>query len=145
MFFKEEKYENVLVQDIFDFFKENEKVFSKIDEWIDISVFDRSECIKYIFGNNLVLLDIDYRVGFLFELFLFDSFDGIYMWDEEGLEFIGNVYLVGSYEFFEMNSIDILNNFELCDFEDDDFMFDVDLFEDVFFENVECDNMNCFD
>lgn len=41
IFFKEEKYENVLSKDVFDFFKENEKFFSKIDEWIDLSVFGK--------------------------------------------------------------------------------------------------------
>uniref|UniRef100_A0A2K6FBT0 Coiled-coil serine rich protein 2 n=2 Tax=Propithecus coquereli TaxID=379532 RepID=A0A2K6FBT0_PROCO len=35
---KEEKHENVPPQDIFDSSKENEKSFSKTDEWIDISV-----------------------------------------------------------------------------------------------------------
>ncbi|KAL4698389.1 hypothetical protein H8959_011046 [Pygathrix nigripes] len=145
MSLKEEKDENVPPQDIFDSPKENEKVFSKTDEWIDISVSDRSECTKHTSGNNLVSPDTDYRAGSSFELSPSDSSDGTYMWDEEGLEPIGNVHPVGSYESSEMNSIDILNNLESCDLEDDDLMLDVDLPEDAPLENVECDNMNRFD
>ncbi|XP_007960925.1 serine-rich coiled-coil domain-containing protein 2 isoform X3 [Chlorocebus sabaeus] len=145
MSLKEEKHENVPAQDIFDSPKENEKVFSKTDEWIDISVSDRSECTKHTSGNNLVSPDTDYRAGSSFELSPSDSSDGTYMWDEEGLEPIGNVHPVGSYESSEMNSIDILNNLESCDLEDDDLMLDVDLPEDAPLENVECDNMNRFD
>lgn len=51
-----------------------------------------------------------------------DSCNGTYMWKEEGLEPTGNVYPIGSYESYEMNSIHILNNLELCEFEDDGFM-----------------------
>ncbi|XP_003903728.2 serine-rich coiled-coil domain-containing protein 2 isoform X5 [Papio anubis] len=145
MCLKEEKHGNVPPQDIFDSPKENEKVFSKTDEWIDISVSDRSECTKHTSGNNLVSPDTDYRAGSSFELSPSDSSDGTYMWDEEGLEPIGNVHPVGSYESSEMNSIDILNNLESCDLEDDDLMLDVDLPEDAPLENVECDNMNRFD
>ncbi|XP_039073995.1 serine-rich coiled-coil domain-containing protein 2 isoform X1 [Hyaena hyaena] len=140
---KEEKHENVPPKDIFDTPKENEK--SKTDEWIDISVSDRSECSKHTSGNNLISPDTDYRAGSSFELSPSDSSDGTYMWDEEGLEPIGNVHPVGSYESSEMNSIDILNNLESCDLEDDDLMLDVDLPEDAPLENVECDNMNRFD
>ncbi|XP_057164870.1 serine-rich coiled-coil domain-containing protein 2 isoform X4 [Ursus arctos] len=140
---KEEKHENVPPKDIFDSPKENEK--SKTDEWIDISVTDRSECTKHTSGNNLISPDTDYRAGSSFELSPSDSSDGTYMWDEEGLEPIGNVHPVGSYESSEMNSIDILNNLESCDLEDDDLMLDVDLPEDAPLENVECDNMNRFD
>ncbi|KAL2769881.1 serine-rich coiled-coil domain-containing protein 2 isoform 6 [Daubentonia madagascariensis] len=142
---KEEKHENVPPQDVFDSSKENEKSFSKTDEWIDISVSDRSECTKHTSGNNLISPDTDYRAGSSFELSPSDSSDGTYMWDEEGLEPIGNVHPVGSYESSEMNSIDILNNLESCDLEDDDLMLDVDLPEDAPLENVECDNMNRFD
>ncbi|XP_057386553.1 serine-rich coiled-coil domain-containing protein 2 isoform X2 [Balaenoptera acutorostrata] len=144
---KEEKCENVPPKDIFDSPKENEKSFSKTDEWIDISVSveDRSECSKHASGNNLISPDTDYRAGSSFELSPSDSSDGTYMWDEEGLEPIGNVHPVGSYESSEMNSIDILNNLESCDLEDDDLMLDVDLPEDAPLENVECDNMNRFD
>ncbi|XP_029420590.1 serine-rich coiled-coil domain-containing protein 2 isoform X3 [Nannospalax galili] len=142
---KEEKHENRPSKDIFDSPKENEKAFSKTDEWIDINVSDRSECTKHTSGNNLISPDTDYRAGSSFELSPSDSSDGTYMWDEEGLEPIGNVHPVGSYESSEMNSIDILNNLESCDLEDDDLMLDVDLPEDVPLENVECDNMNRFD
>nr|XP_036858565.1 serine-rich coiled-coil domain-containing protein 2 isoform X2 [Manis javanica] len=141
---KEEKHENVPPKDIFDSPKENEKSFSKTDEWIDINVSDRSECTKHTSGNNLLSPDTDYRAGSSFELSPSDSSDGTYMWDEEGLEPIGNVHPVGSYESSEMNSIDILNNLESCDLEDDDLMLDVDLPEDAPLEN-ECDNMNRFD
>ncbi|XP_026918263.1 serine-rich coiled-coil domain-containing protein 2 isoform X6 [Acinonyx jubatus] len=130
---KEEKHENVPPKDIFDSPKENEK--SKTDEWIDISVSDRSECTKHTSGNNLISPDTDYRAGSSFELSPSDSSDGTYMWDEEGLEPIGNVHPVGSYESSEMNSIDILNNLESCDLEDDDLMLDVDLPEDAPLEN----------
>uniref|UniRef100_A0A480M658 Serine-rich coiled-coil domain-containing protein 2 isoform 2 n=2 Tax=Sus scrofa TaxID=9823 RepID=A0A480M658_PIG len=142
---KEEKHENVPPKDIFDSPKENEKSFIKTEEWIDISVSDRSECSKHTSGNNLISPDTDYRAGSSFELSPSDSSDGTYMWDEEGLEPIGNVHPVGSYESSEMNSIDILNNLESCDLEDDDLMLDVDLPEDAPLENVECDNMNRFD
>ncbi|KAF3827691.1 hypothetical protein GH733_000926, partial [Mirounga leonina] len=100
---KEEKHENAPSKDIFDSPKENEK--SKTDEWIDISVSDRSECTKHTSGNNLISPDTDYRAGSSFELSPSDSSDGTYMWDEEGLEPIGNVHPVGSYESSEMNSI----------------------------------------
>lgn len=101
----EEKHENVPPKDIFDSPKENEKSFSKTDEWIDISVSDGSECTKHTSGNNLISPDTDYRAGSSFELSPSDSSDGTYMWDEEGLEPIGNVHPVGSYESSEMNSI----------------------------------------
>ncbi|XP_004641279.1 serine-rich coiled-coil domain-containing protein 2 isoform X1 [Octodon degus] len=142
---KEEKHESVPSKDIFDSPKENEKDYSKTDEWLDISVSDRSECAKHTSGNNLISPDTDYRAGSSFELSPSDSSDGTYMWDEEGLEPIGNVHPVGSYESSEMNSIDILNNLESCDLEDDDLMLDVDLPEDAPLDNVECDNMNRFD
>lgn len=56
-------------------------------------------------GNNLISPDTDYRAGSSFELSPSDSSDGTYMWDEEGLEPIGSVHPVGSYESSEMNSI----------------------------------------
>lgn len=69
------------------------------------SIEDRSECSKHASGNNLISPDTDYRAGSSFELSPSDSSDGTYMWDEEGLEPIGNVHPVGSYESSEMNSI----------------------------------------
>lgn len=145
MSLKEEKQEDVPEKDILDSPKENEKTLHKTDEWIDLSVSDRSERTKHTSGNNLISPDTDYRAGSSFELSPSDSSDGTYMWDEEGLEPIGNVHPVGSYDSSEMNSIDILNNLESCDLEDDDLMLDVDLPEDAPLENVECDNMNRFD
>ncbi|KAM8776415.1 serine-rich coiled-coil domain-containing protein 2 isoform 2-T2 [Rhynchonycteris naso] len=132
---KEEKHENIPPKDRIESPKENEKPFSKTDEWIDLSVSDRSECIKQTSGNNLISPDTDYRAGSSFELSPSDSSDGTYMWDEEGLEPIGNIHPVGSYESSEMNSIDILNNLESCDLEDDDLMLDADLPEDAPLEN----------
>ncbi|XP_045149287.1 serine-rich coiled-coil domain-containing protein 2 isoform X2 [Echinops telfairi] len=132
---KEEKHEQIPPKDILDSPTENEKSFSKTDEWIDINVSDTSECTKHTAGNNLISPDTDYRAGSSFELSPSDSSDGTYMWDEEGLEPIGNVHPVGSYESSEMNSIDILNNLESCDLEDDDLMLDVDLPEDTPIEN----------
>ncbi|XP_063089786.1 serine-rich coiled-coil domain-containing protein 2 isoform X4 [Cavia porcellus] len=142
---KEEKHESEPSKDTFDSPKENAKDFSKAEEWLDLSVSDRSECAKHTCGNNLISPDTDYRAGSSFELSPSDSSDGTYMWDEEGLEPIGNVHPVGSYESSEMNSIDILNNLESCDLEDDDLMLDVDLPEDAPLDNVDCDNMNRFD
>nr|XP_020040631.1 serine-rich coiled-coil domain-containing protein 2 isoform X3 [Castor canadensis] len=132
---KEEKHETVPSKDVFDSPKKNEKGFSRTDEWTDISVSDRSDYTKHTAGNNLISPDADYRAGSSFELSPSDSSDGTYMWDEEGLEPIGNVHPVGSYESSEMNSIDILNNLESCDLEDDDLMLDVDLPEDAPLEN----------
>lgn len=66
---------------------------------------DRSDYTKHTSGNNLISPDADYRAGSSFELSPSDSSDGTYMWDEEGLEPIGNVHPVGSYESSEMNSI----------------------------------------
>uniref|UniRef100_A0A2K5NNZ8 Coiled-coil serine rich protein 2 n=1 Tax=Cercocebus atys TaxID=9531 RepID=A0A2K5NNZ8_CERAT len=134
MCLKEEKHENVPPQDIFDSPKENEKVFSKTDEWIDISVSDRSECTKHTSGNNLVSPDTDYRAGSSFELSPSDSSDGTYMWDEEGLEPIGNVHPVGSYESSEMNSIVCMDLYTLG-------IFCLPYYR----ETLECDNMNRFD
>ncbi|XP_036317074.1 serine-rich coiled-coil domain-containing protein 2 isoform X7 [Pipistrellus kuhlii] len=142
---KEEKHKNTPPMDIFGSPTENEKSFSKADEWMDKSVSDRSEGTKHTSGSNLVSPDTDFRAGSSFELSPSDSSDGTYMWDEEGLEPIGNVHPIGSYESSEMNSIDILNNLESCDLEEDDLMLDVDLPEDASLENVECDNMNRFD
>ncbi|XP_072484631.1 serine-rich coiled-coil domain-containing protein 2 isoform X2 [Notamacropus eugenii] len=143
---KEENLGSVPLVDPFDSLKENEKPFSKTDEWINISVpEDKNECTKHTTGNNLISPDMDYRAGSSFELSPSDSSDGTYMWDEEGLEPIGSVHPCGSYESSEMNSIDILNNLDSCDLEDDDLMLDVDLPEDAPLENVECENMNRFD
>lgn len=77
---------------------------------------DRSECAKHTSGNNLVSPDTDYRAGSSFELSPSDSSDGTYMWDEEGLEPIGSVHPVGSYESSEMNSIVCMDLCALLEF-----------------------------
>ncbi|ELW58704.1 Protein FAM190B [Tupaia chinensis] len=144
IYFKE-KHENVSPKDVFDSHKENEKSFSKTIGWIDVTVSDRNECTKHTSRNSKISLDTSYRVGSPCELSPSDNFDGPCMWDKEGLEFIGNVHQVGSYEFSKMNSKAILNNLESYDLEDDDLMIDVDHPENVPLENVECDKTNCFD
>ncbi|XP_060097064.1 serine-rich coiled-coil domain-containing protein 2 [Heteronotia binoei] len=126
--------------------KENERSNCNSDEWLDIrvSVDDKSESAKHPSGN-VISSDMDYRAGSSFELSPSDSSDGTYMWDEEGLEPIGNVHPCGSYDSSEMNSIDILNNLDSCDLEDDDLMLDVDLPEDAPCDNVDCENMNRYE
>lgn len=79
------------------------------------SIEDRSECSKHTSGNNLISPDTDYRAGSSFELSPSDSSDGTYMWDEEGLEPIGNVHPVGSYESSEMNSIVCMDLYTLSE------------------------------
>lgn len=81
----------------------------------ETTIEDRSECAKHTSGNNLISPDTDYRVGSSFELSPSDSSDGTYMWDEEGLEPIGNVHPVGSYESSEMNSIVCMNSYPLLE------------------------------
>ena len=66
---------------------------------------DNSESAKHPARSNVISSDMDYRAGSSFELSPSDSSDGTYMWDEEGLEPIGNVHPCGSYESSEMNSI----------------------------------------
>ncbi|XP_077206748.1 serine-rich coiled-coil domain-containing protein 2 isoform X2 [Paroedura picta] len=127
--------------------KENERSNCNSDEWLDIrvSVDDKSESAKHPSGTNVISSDMDYRAGSSFELSPSDSSDGTYMWDEEGLEPIGNVHPCGSYDSSEMNSIDILNNLDSCDLEDDDLMLDVDLPEDAPCDNVDYENMNRYE
>ncbi|KAM6896904.1 serine-rich coiled-coil domain-containing protein 2-like [Xenentodon cancila] len=68
---------------------------------------------------------------------------GTYMWDEEGLEPLGDAathgsihtssnttHPIGSFD-SDINSIDILNNLDSCDLADDDLMLDVDFQEDA--------------
>ncbi|XP_072292713.1 serine-rich coiled-coil domain-containing protein 2 isoform X2 [Eucyclogobius newberryi] len=69
-------------------------------------------------------------VGSFLELSPSNSSGGTYMWDEEGLEPIGSVSHLDSYEDTDLNSIDILNNLEpseAAELEEDDLMLDVDL------------------
>uniref|UniRef100_A0A8I4A2W6 Cyclin N-terminal domain-containing protein n=1 Tax=Callithrix jacchus TaxID=9483 RepID=A0A8I4A2W6_CALJA len=103
---------NVPPQDIFDSPKENEKALSKTDEWIDISVSDRSECTKYTSGNNLVSLDTDYRACSSFVLSLSANSDGTYMWMKEAwnpLEMSIRLRAMSS----EMNSIIYMDRLSL--------------------------------
>ncbi|XP_061601828.1 serine-rich coiled-coil domain-containing protein 2 isoform X2 [Cololabis saira] len=64
-----------------------------------------------------------------------NSSGGTYMWDEEGLEPLGDhrTHPLDSYDDSEVNSMDILNNLDPLgtgDLDDDDLMLDVDLPED---------------
>ncbi|XP_014913947.1 serine-rich coiled-coil domain-containing protein 2 isoform X1 [Poecilia latipinna] len=63
-----------------------------------------------------------------------NSSGGTYMWDEEGLEPLGELKSpLASYEDLEINSMDILNNLDPLgagDLDDNDLMLDVDLPED---------------
>ncbi|KAM6915927.1 LOW QUALITY PROTEIN: serine-rich coiled-coil domain-containing protein 2 [Xenentodon cancila] len=64
-----------------------------------------------------------------------NSSGGTYMWDEEGLEPLGEheMHPLNSYDDSELNSMDILNNLDPLgtgDLDDDDLMLDVDLPED---------------
>ncbi|KAM4703682.1 uncharacterized protein WCC33_012196 isoform 2-T2 [Rhinophrynus dorsalis] len=88
---------------------------------------------------------MEYRDPSSLELSPSDSSDGTYMWDEEGMEPIGNVHPCGSYESSEMNSLDILNNLDSCDLEDDDLMLDVDLPEDTPCDIGKGENMSHFE
>ncbi|XP_075073132.1 serine-rich coiled-coil domain-containing protein 2 isoform X2 [Mixophyes fleayi] len=89
--------------------------------------------------------DMDYRDPSSLELSPSDSSDGTYMWDEEGMEPIGNVHPCGSYESSEMNSLDILNNLDSGDLEDDDLMLDVDFPEDATCDMGKSENMSHFE
>ncbi|XP_056094829.1 serine-rich coiled-coil domain-containing protein 2 isoform X2 [Rhinichthys klamathensis goyatoka] len=79
--------------------------------------------------------DVDRHAASSLELSPSNSSGGTYMWDEEGMEPLGHnthIHRCSSYE-SDLNSIDILNNFDntgSCDLEDDDLMLDVDLPED---------------
>uniref|UniRef100_A0A3Q1I882 Coiled-coil serine-rich protein 2a n=1 Tax=Anabas testudineus TaxID=64144 RepID=A0A3Q1I882_ANATE len=64
-----------------------------------------------------------------------NSSGGTYMWDEEGFEALGGpeTHPLDSYDESELNSMDILNNFDppgTGELNDDDLMLDVDLPED---------------
>ncbi|KAG8435049.1 hypothetical protein GDO86_013134 [Hymenochirus boettgeri] len=97
------------------------------------------------FEEKRISPDMGYRDPSSLELSPSDSSDGTYMWDEEGMEPIGNVLPCGSYESSEMNSLDILNNLDSCDLEDDDLMLDVDLPEDTTCDNGKGETMSHFE
>ncbi|XP_063814881.1 serine-rich coiled-coil domain-containing protein 2 isoform X2 [Pseudophryne corroboree] len=121
------------------------------DEWIgvNISVKNEAETNSSPYGENRISPDMEYREPSSLELSPSDSSDGTYMWDEEGMEPIGNVHPnvhpCGSYESSEMNSLDILNNLDSCDLEDDDLMLDVDLPEDITCDLGKGENMSHFE
>ncbi|XP_052009034.1 serine-rich coiled-coil domain-containing protein 2-like [Xyrauchen texanus] len=79
--------------------------------------------------------DVDRHAASSLELSPSNSSGGTYMWDEEGMEPLGNnthIHRCSSYE-SDLNSMDILNNLEntvSCDLEDDDLILDVNLPED---------------
>ncbi|XP_071985580.1 serine-rich coiled-coil domain-containing protein 2 isoform X2 [Engystomops pustulosus] len=120
---------------------------SHSDEWIDvnISVQNEEETISSPHGEHRISPDMDYRDPSSLELSPSDSSDGTYMWDEEGMEPIGNIVPCGSYDSSEMNSLDILNNLDSCDLEDDDLMLDVDLPEDTTCDMGKVENMSHFE
>ncbi|XP_067222824.1 serine-rich coiled-coil domain-containing protein 2 isoform X2 [Chanodichthys erythropterus] len=86
-------------------------------------------------GPPLMSPDVDRHAASSLELSPSNSSGGTYMWDEEGMEPLGqntHIHRCSSYE-SDLNSIDILNNLDntgSCDLEDDDLMLDVDLPED---------------
>ncbi|XP_056623414.1 serine-rich coiled-coil domain-containing protein 2 isoform X1 [Triplophysa dalaica] len=86
-------------------------------------------------GPSLTSPDGDCLAASSLELSPSNSSGGTYMWDEEGMEPLGHnkhMHCCSSYE-SDLNSIDILNNFDYtgsCDLEEDDLMLDVDLPED---------------
>ncbi|XP_056386741.1 serine-rich coiled-coil domain-containing protein 2 isoform X2 [Hyla sarda] len=117
------------------------------DEWIGVNISGEKEAEtgSSPYRENGISPDMDYRDPSSLELSPSDSSDGTYMWDEEGMEPIGNVHPCGSYDSSEMNSLDILNNLDSCDLEDDDLMLDVDLPEDTTCDMGKVENMSHFE
>ncbi|XP_068114439.1 serine-rich coiled-coil domain-containing protein 2 isoform X3 [Hyperolius riggenbachi] len=121
---------------------------SNSEEWIVMSttVQNDAESKSHPYAESRISPDMDYRdPPSSLELSPSDSSDGTYMWDEEGMEPIGNVRRCESYESSEMNSLDILNNIETCDLEEDDLMLDVEIPEDPPCDSSESENMSRFD
>ncbi|KAM4030560.1 serine-rich coiled-coil domain-containing protein 2 isoform 2-T3 [Anomaloglossus baeobatrachus] len=112
---------------------------------VNISVQNEVETSSSPYTKNRISPDMDYRDPSSLELSPSDSSDGTYMWDEEGMEPIGNVHPCRSYDSSEMNSLDILNNLDSCDLEDDDLMLDVDLPEDATCDMGKVENMSHFE
>ncbi|XP_018094968.1 serine-rich coiled-coil domain-containing protein 2 isoform X2 [Xenopus laevis] len=110
----------------------------KTDDWIGMNLVSP-------YKEKSISPDMGYRDPSSLELSPSDSSDGTYMWDEEGMEPIGNVHPCRSYESSEMNSLDVLNNLDSCDLEDDDLMLDVDLPEDTLFDIGKVENMSHFE
>nr|XP_033796718.1 serine-rich coiled-coil domain-containing protein 2 isoform X2 [Geotrypetes seraphini] len=127
---------------------ENKLSHYKTDAWVDLnlsSIQSKNESTEDSYENHQNTPDMNYREGSSLELSPSDSSDGTYMWDEEGMEPIGDIHPCGSYESSEMNSLDILNNIDSCDLEDDDLMLDVDLPEDIPYDNVRSSSMSHFE
>eukprot|EP00079_Xenopus_tropicalis_P027876 XP_012822284.1 PREDICTED: serine-rich coiled-coil domain-containing protein 2 isoform X1 [Xenopus tropicalis] len=116
-----------------------ESNFRKTDDWIGMNITVSP------YKEKRISPDMGYRDPSSLELSPSDSSGGTYMWDEEGMEPIGNIHPCGSYESSEMNSLDILNNLDSCDLEDDDLMLDVDLPEDTPFDIGKVENMSHFE
>ncbi|MEE6488554.1 hypothetical protein FKM82_015262 [Ascaphus truei] len=126
--------------------QDSQKCITKTDDWMDMNITVReTESANSPYGDNRISPDMDYREPSSLELSPSDSSDGTYMWDEEGMEPIGNVHPCGSYESSEIHSLDILNNLDSCDLEDDDLMLDVDLPEDAPCEIGKGENMSHFE
>ncbi|XP_077310718.1 serine-rich coiled-coil domain-containing protein 2 isoform X1 [Lithobates pipiens] len=126
----------------------NQRNSNTSDDWIDVTISGQNEADpkSHSYVENGVSPDMDYRdPPSSLELSPSDSSDGTYMWDEEGMEPIGNVHRCESYESSEMNSLDILNNIETCDLEEDDLMLDVEIPEDPPCDPGEGENMSRFD
>ncbi|XP_073430981.1 serine-rich coiled-coil domain-containing protein 2 isoform X2 [Dendrobates tinctorius] len=128
-------------------FQDKETDIGDSDGWIgvNISVQNEVETSGSPSRESRVSPDMDYRDPSSLELSPSDSSDGTYMWDEEGMEPIGNVHPCRSYDSSEMNSLDILNNLDSCDLEDDDLMLDVDLPEDTTCDMGKVENMTHFE
>ncbi|CAN2390763.1 Serine-rich coiled-coil domain-containing protein, partial [Pristimantis euphronides] len=77
------------------------------EEWIGVNVpaQNEAETSSGPYRENGVSPDMDYRDPSSLELSPSDSSDGTYMWDEEGMEPIGNIHPCGSYDSSEMNSL----------------------------------------
>ncbi|KAG9485231.1 hypothetical protein GDO78_008358 [Eleutherodactylus coqui] len=72
---------------------------------VNVSVQSKAEMSSAPYRENGISPDMDYRDPSSLELSPSDSSDGTYMWDEEGMEPIGNVHPCGSYDSSEMNSL----------------------------------------
>ncbi|XP_053548010.1 serine-rich coiled-coil domain-containing protein 2 isoform X2 [Bombina bombina] len=122
-------------------------IIDKTDDCIDIkaAVQNALGSTSSLFGEIRSSPDLEYRDQSSLELSPCDSSGGTYMWDEEGMEPLGNVDLCGSHESSEINSLDVLNNLETSDLEEDDLMLNIDLPEDTPSEIENNDNMNAFE
>ncbi|KAM5140778.1 serine-rich coiled-coil domain-containing protein 2 isoform 2-T2 [Mantella aurantiaca] len=125
----------------------NQRNRNNSDDWlgVNISAQNEADTKSHSYVENGISPDMDYREPSSLELSPSDSSDGTYMWDEEGMEPIGNVHRCESYESSEMNSLDILNNIETCDLEEDDLMLDVEIPEDPPCDPGEGENMSRFE